>query len=1121
MIPINREQILAVYAQYPRRPVELEARFGWFTPEGTFRSSVRRTVFNRVKDTFGNQTAPVIEKSTDYSAKNIRKTVIYREGQPDLIRWIQKSNITQGRWQLKQFDIRIAMKLEDPIAPVEGFNPTNIRHKKRFSYRVKGAVRIDLTEVRDSRPGRDDFVTYEVEVELLNPTQIDFFQRVMTMVLRSVQNTAIIYTNDTKRDLFMYLNTLLGGANQDGSALDDKVLVQARNLNYRDMVWGGIIGNPETSYTVTHKADGERRLLVYSPTGLWLAEPPYGATYLLNEVVDNLQGTVLDGELVPNDKQYRLAGAPTSTYWYLSFDCLADSRDTSVQRKPLAERMEVAKRVANRHKGGELLTINTKTFVAVDKIIAGINTAQERSMYFFETLKKMFAQQPSLAYRQDGFMFTPAFAVYNTGSDQKPLQKRVLTRYPDICKWKTQEQMTIDFQIRWEQGELTLLSTGEMGKLVPFRGSQYNQFTSEVDADHPLTKNTPSNSIVEYFYDFNQGMLVPSRIRTKVKPNRLEFAIANWDWLHDPITKETLTGESFNLLFKYHNQIKHHLYDSVSYTIPGEEAPTLLDIGSGRGGDVAKWKSFSKIVVVEPNETYLTELRRRIDLHGMTDRVHIVQTGGEDTDVITREVKGFMGGPVDVVSSMLSMSFFWQSNEKVGQLAQTITQNLKPRGTFIFFTIYGTAVKELFDPSLRGPVTNQFDMGTARLIYDPDKTPPELFIDLPGTIVQNQTEWLVYPYDLLFHMPEFQMKELHRAERSEIENFMSPKETLLNKMYAFGSLKRSDLPRPPFLKVPTVRQVPEKKVREEKLESPFPVKYPAIPATTEASPVRKVSPPPATLAATPTVTTFPKLADQIPISILPVTKPRNPKNPAPGDDAVQAFGDLVEWYPDVVRIATIGDGSCFVHSTLKSYLPTYQENNAYDFRTEYASKLRRDLAYNLQLDDPDKLRVSEKTIVQRATLGYLNGSGIPNDHPFLLNYETAANGVFISFYEQQEEGFKRNDPMDIPIDFSLRGLQDLFNSLRWLGDEIFGYIAQQLQITVYITEGFFDRKTGYFYLRYITDTAHLCEGCNAVVIMGNNIHFEVIGLETDEGYQTMFSPDDPFIQKLRRLQRKP
>ncbi len=47
----------------------------------------------------------------------------------------------------------------------------------------------------------------------------------------------------------------------------------------------------------------------------------------------------------------------------------------------------------------------------------------------------MLNMRDKLDYLQDGLMFTPS-GIYNPESDKLPFKDRVLTKNPDVCKYK-------------------------------------------------------------------------------------------------------------------------------------------------------------------------------------------------------------------------------------------------------------------------------------------------------------------------------------------------------------------------------------------------------------------------------------------------------------------------------------------------------------------------------------------------------------------------------------------------------------------------------------------------------------------------------------------------------------
>ncbi|GAG74094.1 unnamed protein product, partial [marine sediment metagenome] len=358
-----------------------------------------------------------------------------------------------------------------------------------------------------------------------------------------------------------------------------------------------------------------------------------------------------------------------------AFDTLAWDYDKSVQNKGHFDRLQYAQTISDNMKT-DLIYVNTKSF-----------TTFETPSDFFRIMRDMFNQQLVLPYKQDGFMFTPQNTVYNPHSDKMPLYKRKLSDYPDICKWKPKDELTIDLQIKWKVGNILELYSNEKGNPVLF-----TKF-DKIDSGNIMTLNLPSNTIVEYRYDYEKNMLVPTRIRfDKEKPNRRDVAEDVANDILNPIEEETMKGNNFTLLRKYHNLVKKNLFNSV-------KGRTLLDIGSGYGGDLGKWKGYEKIVAVEPDPEHIDELRKRLKTYNMEDKVKIVLAGGQETEKITVAVKEWIGDRVDTVSSMLSLTFFWQNPGLIDSLVQTIVRNIKPEGKYIFLTMDGDLVEQTFDPA--------------------------------------------------------------------------------------------------------------------------------------------------------------------------------------------------------------------------------------------------------------------------------------------------------------------------------------------------------------------------------------------------------------------------------------
>ena len=990
------------------RGLELEAKFGRFTRNG-FESSLDKQNYIRTKSYFDKMANPTISKTTDHVMGRVRKT-IDENGE---ISWMTKERLWNE--DLYDYNIRYSMSREIKSNPITShFAPELIREKFRSSYLVfNNTVRIDITTV-DTFAQNEKRTTYEVEIELIDKKSLDNFEKAINVTLRLVLDTLILYTEKERFAISTEINGILGSAKK--GYVDHYPLVQARNLKMRDMVFGGIVGGSVTRYRVTYKTDGLRKLLYFARNGVWLASPS-SLTRISNVEIPSLTGTILDGESVPLENRFN--DAPKTRFWLLIFDTMAWLNDRSVQSKPHQQRMEYAQTVVNTWKS-DVLTLNTKSFLA-------FSTPSE----FFEVMREMFRQQLLLPYKEDGFMFTPSTAEYNPHSDKHPLYKRNLMEYPDICKWKPIGELTIDLLVR--QGQPYSI---EKNELVPF--------TKFEIAETPLTENIPEDSVVEFGYDPEQNLLIPRRIRfDKDKPNRRDVAEDVAEDIKNPIDEDTMKGNTFALLRKYHNSIKKNLFLSV------QDERTLLDIGSGYGGDLGKWKNFTRILAVEPDPEHVEELKKRLVTYGIGDRVRILMVGGQETEIISKNVEEWLGGKADVISSMLSLTFFWQSSELVDALVETISRNLRVGGKYLFLTMDGDLVEQTFEPAFgTGQVLKELKLGPASLKYNSNVFPKELGIDIQGTIVENQKEWLVRLDDLKLRLGKrgINLQVLRQANE---EKFLNESETLMTKMYTYGSFLRTK-----------GEEFENKDVEKKEIEKDF------VEKVTELPPLASLP-----LIKVPEIVEETEDEEEQELGMLAMDK--------------MEYVNCSWWEEPVVRIGSIGDGSCSIHSILNAFLKIYQTNPNLKFRKDFAKRLRRDIANSLTQPDP---RIPEK-----------------------IRYETAAKGSFPELYEQQLLGVNFEDIFKQKVDFSVEGLKNLFNSNAFLGDELYSFVAELLGIDLYVM-----RITNLDLYPHINTHEPGIDN-RSIVISGDGRHFETIGIIRDNLCQTFFEPNDPFILKIREF----
>ena len=117
------------------------------------------------------------------------------------------------------------------------------------------------------------------------------------------------------------------------------------------------------------------------------------------------------------------------------------------------------------------------------------------------------------------------------------------------------------------------------------------------------------------------------------------------------------------------------------------------------------------------------------------------------------------------------------------------------------------------------------------------------------------------------------------------------------------------------------------------------------------------------------------------------------------------------------------------------------------------------------------------------------------------------------FRSEQLLGLNFKDVFGQSVDFSIAGLEKLFDSNSLLGDEIYSFIADLLNIDLYVMR--ITNKDLYPH----ASTFKPGTPKRSIIICGNGYHFETIGLIKGKLYQTFFEPDDEFIKKIREFSK--
>jgi len=110
-------------------------------------------------------------------------------------------------------------------------------------------------------------------------------------------------------------------------------------------------------------------------------------------------------------------------------------------------------------------------------------------------------------------------------------------------------------------------------------------------------------------YEFGidrEGNLVPRRPRPD-KPSPNSSGVVRRNMSPDVLIMSVFDGRGALLMRKYHNILKR----IVLKNMVGIRGSTLLDVGSGQGGDMMKWTDAKTVYCLEPSETARAEFVRR------------------------------------------------------------------------------------------------------------------------------------------------------------------------------------------------------------------------------------------------------------------------------------------------------------------------------------------------------------------------------------------------------------------------------------------------------------------------------------------------------------------------------
>jgi hypothetical protein len=850
---------------------EFEVRFQQLTKDlkaqkeggrSEYDTPIEASTFFRLKDYFNNKLGEAVEThSEDKTKSGLRQSTITTEDGHEKLLTIQKNRL----WDSKDFDnknssrfnlfnelgLKLSLASETTVESKEFKDPDIIRNKHRFTW-SDSLFQYDLTQVTSTLKGKSTESVWEFEIELISPflearaqgapklndeeketIYVLFYKLYLKSLelLKIINNTDMVYKRSEKNSLQRFVNDSVNA----GRYQFDEFITKPRNLKIYDVVYGSLVGG-KFDYTVTPKAEGLRKFLVVHDYGVWLMFP--GKEYCLVEKAPNhpdqykewkwfpFRGTILDGEDIRPENR-RFGSYKDIKHMFLPFDTLM-YRGEDVRDQTLAERQKHCDILRNKVGSSTNLVIEMKPFIPLGR----------SSEEFFKAMKKVFDLEKRLNYDTDGVVFTPINAPYNPGNQNVKKHLRNLTNFADICKWKPADRYTIDMRvIQTPEKRGVYTSKGNLNE--EFVGDERNPFDPELQIDwyDPLFYKVPNFTIVEFgpklnsdgkrVYAENGGVILKPILVREDKPyaNGSRTALDVWEDLNDPIQEKTLLGETLQLVRKYHNRVKKELLESV----PGDDNH-LIDIGFGRGGDITKMKKFSKVLAIEPNPENMRKSKERLSKKSkdIQSKFATLQSGGEEFEKIIESVRVTFGNEFGrkplYISMMLSLSFFWKSKEMLQQLANTINlikeeyyksvpkelkNSSKHTVKFLFVTIEGHKVVKFLKENNESIQLNEALLSLSSGSSSDEENKDIVYIDFPGTIVENQTE---YPVILSELRNMTDMTIVYEKEANQ-EKLLSENEKKYTSLYMYGEY---NLPNKPIY---LFRSLENLKISDDTIES--------------------------------------------------------------------------------------------------------------------------------------------------------------------------------------------------------------------------------------------------------------------------------------------------------------
>lgn len=592
---------------------ELEFRIGKF--KDGFKPQNDPEIFYNIKNIYGTNYKTNYEVYEEY---NFTNEIILSNGKnkvekikkvikDDKTSFIIKSPIRM--YNIFNYDIKLSLENEKLITE-EKYNELsknkniNKKTKKRWTFKLNEYLKLEITKV-EMNSNTEFHIELEVENKKSDNTEYirEIFAHLNTIIQYKQKNYYLISNNEKMCII-----------NEYQSLVKNKFFVgaQPETLHFEHF------NQLKKEYLLSYKADGERGLLfIDKNSNVNVIDNNINNIIKTNIQLKEYPSTILDIEIIR-----------TSTrIIFLVFDILIykskDLRDNNEYN--LYKRLEL---INNIEYENEFYKIKTKQYV--DNFQIGID---------------LMLNEIDSEYNKDGLIFVPVNEPYPS-----------IKKWRNLLKWKPYEKNTIDFWIKektkTEKGviyelyinnpenketNLELFKPNVMDfnsldiKLEDWSIENPQDITWETiiynnELDFLTNQKFNDSTVVEFYWSQNENRFIPiktrwDKLQNKSKwGNNINVAKDIWKNIKNPVKLHNLkninnNNKNTNLFInmrKYHNFIKNYIYKYIAFE---SKTKSLIELCSGRGGDVNKWihNNFSKVLGFDISKVNIDECYNRLD----------------------------------------------------------------------------------------------------------------------------------------------------------------------------------------------------------------------------------------------------------------------------------------------------------------------------------------------------------------------------------------------------------------------------------------------------------------------------------------------------------------------------